>query len=416
MKNLLQIICLLLATLPHVSGQVNGKYMPPENKFLLILGQDLGAVGGFEAPNNDGYYENVEVVPGGVTTYTGLRNLGGLYSLTNWGSGDVCGSCITENSIYDNSVVAIGLYMVDMLTDIVSGELNEDIIQMGEWIKSANRPVYLRIGYEFNLQYGNDYANYIKAYRHIVNTLNSVPVYNYVSVWQSHGHGSKTELMKWYPGDEYVDWLGYSHFDGNGEGILEIAREKNKPVMICEATPRGRDLKTEDGETVWNAWFNPMFSYIEENSDVIKALAYINADWDSQPMWEGQGWGDSRVEVNDFVLDAWLTEITQEKWLNSSPALFDSLGYEEITGVEMNKVENNPGAYYYNGQIHLQTGTMIKQNEPVSLRVMDSAGRQLFQSTNDFNRSWPVDLKIGYYIALISINGQQICSPFYSAN
>jgi hypothetical protein len=48
-----------------------------------------------------------------------------------------------------------------------------------------------------------------------------------------------------------------------------------------------------------------MFKYINENSDVIRGLAYINANWDAQPRWgaphnEGY-WGDSRLEVNPEI-------------------------------------------------------------------------------------------------------------------
>jgi hypothetical protein len=47
-----------------------------------------------------------------------------------------------------------------------------------------------------------------------------------------------------------------------------------------------------------------LFSYIEENRDVVSGLACINVNWDAQPMWgppyEGKDsyWGDSRLAVN----------------------------------------------------------------------------------------------------------------------
>ncbi|MBA7533571.1 hypothetical protein ES705_25812 [subsurface metagenome] len=415
MKNFTLIACALLVSYSAIFGQLDGKYLPPENKLLLIIGQDLGAIGGFDSPNNNGYYENVEVIPGGVTSYTSISNLGGLYTLDNWGSGDVCGSCILNNTIYDNSIIAIGLWMVDILDEIIAGNYDENITQLGEWIELANRPVYLRIGYEFNQFYSDvPFSTYVQAYKHIVDVLHSNLVLNYATVWQSNGYGTKNELLQWYPGNEYVDWLGYSHFDGTGTGIIEIAREKNKPVLICEATPRGHDLETEDGETVWNNWFQPLFNHIGSNSDVIKGLAYINVDWDSQPMWSGQGWGDSRVEVNAYILDKWLSEITENKWLNGSPDLFTQLGYVPPSSVDQMEVNPQFELYYYNDEIHFYPENLFQSYGPVDLTIIDAAGRELIREKKDFaSNSWPIKLEPGYYIVVLRFHDQWLSTPFF---
>ena len=63
---------------------------------------------------------------------------------------------------------------------------------------------------------------------------------------------------------------------------------------------------------------------------MIKAVAYINVDWDSQPMWQDGTWGDSRVQANDTIKALWLSEIQGELWLHASPDLFALLGYVTI--------------------------------------------------------------------------------------
>jgi hypothetical protein len=60
-------------------------------------------------------------------------------------------------------------------------------------------------------------------------------------------------------------------------------------------------------EQIWDYWFAPLFAYMEDNRDVIDALAYINVDWDSQPMWgppyENGFWGDTRLETNPVIAE-----------------------------------------------------------------------------------------------------------------
>lgn len=300
-----------------------------KNKTLLIVGQDLGAIGGFSKPNNDGYVDHIELVPGGITSYTSIPSLGGLNESTNYGCGDIDAKAIIQNRKFDNSVLVLGLYLVNELKNINQGEYDITIREMGEWIKATKRPVFLRIGYEFDGEWNHhDPEAYQLAYRRIVNIFRSTYVENCATVWQSTGRFDTTYLMQWYPGDDYVDWVGYSHFDNFGEATLQIARNHHKPVMIAESTPL--HLQTDEGNPhhVWNQWFIPFFNQIHANSDIIRAVAYINADWESQPMWAGQNWGDSRIQENEFIKKKWLEEISSDFWLNASPSLFQQLNQD----------------------------------------------------------------------------------------
>jgi hypothetical protein len=123
--------------------------------------------------------------------------------------------------------------------------------------------------------------------------------------------------------------------------------------MIAEATPRA-DLKVGDGTAHWTSWFNPLFEKIYMH-DRIKALAYINVNWDSQSMWQGQGWGDSRVQVNEVIMENWQNEIQKDSWILASDSLFELLDYQkwqdtdvsDVSGIQSpgNKVQviNTPG-------------------------------------------------------------------------
>jgi hypothetical protein len=54
----------------------SGPYTPPLGKALLIVGQDLGAIGGLKN-YEDGYADQIGIIPSGLTTYTNLIDLEG---------------------------------------------------------------------------------------------------------------------------------------------------------------------------------------------------------------------------------------------------------------------------------------------------------------------------------------------------
>ena len=229
---------------------------------------------------------------------------------------------------------------------------------MAKFCKSlGDRPVYLRIGYEFDGVWNRGYENpqqYIAAYRRIVDVMQKQGVSNTVYVWQASAspvddllEGKREDIKQWYPGDAYVDWLGLSWFDMPdrrykhaptqrelADEVLQLARSKSKPVMIAEVAPQGFDLAMLtvanrfpllDGQAggnsrkltapaIWQQWYAPFFAYVRGNADVIGAVAYVNAHWDSQPMWNvpyhNGYWGDSRLQVNVGISRHWLQEVS----------------------------------------------------------------------------------------------------------
>ena len=79
------------------------------------------------------------------------------------------------------------------------------------------------------------------------------------------------------------------------------------------------------GEKSWNRWFKRFFSFVEDNN--VKIICYINSDWESLPMFKGQGWGDGRVQNHPLIKEKWLKEVKKSKYLKASPKLFQLLGY-----------------------------------------------------------------------------------------
>ena len=347
----------------------------PDRKRLFIIGQDLGAVRAYYAseccatPDGNMMYLNFYGLANEDWGYGGLgMDLGGnpIEHEQDWGAGP---TSAWKSATEFEGGIAIGLSMTesdaaDGLARIAAGEFDRNISQLAAFLTKINKPVYLRIGYEFDGGWNAGYENadnYIAAWRHIVDGLREAGVSNVEDVWQSAAFpldilndGGYTDIRQWYPGDEYVDWMGFSLFLTPDESpavsvdfqpptgreligkVQELARERGKPVFSGEASPQGYDLPrgtnaniapTWDGpqaegvrvvsdEDIWNEWFAPVFRLMEEHRDVIYALAYINVNWDSQDMWdapyESGYWGDSRLQVNPYVAERFNQAI--ERW------------------------------------------------------------------------------------------------------
>lgn len=332
------------------------KFEPEGEKVILFVGQELEAIGGLEA-YNDGYFDHFPT-PGGFTMYTNIRpgdesfghtykGLDGLTTTDDWGDSPSNMSLQIADQNFENCALAIGFELVNNEEKIASGEHDAYILRLGEWLKNlGRRPVFLRIGYEFDGHSWNHYdkVEYVKAYRRIKDKLDAMQVTNVAYVWQSTGWVTPFDLLEeWYPGDDYVDWCGYSFFARYEEAkMIDFAREKGKPVFIAEATPTisdhtvkfdGKTRKTflsdpNEAKEAWEKWFSPFFQTIHENADVIKAISYINCNWKDHPMWkENKTFQeiDARLHLSKDISEKWLKETNTDRYLKASPELFDLL-------------------------------------------------------------------------------------------
>lgn len=332
------------------------KFEPADGECIVFVGQELEAIGGLET-FNDGYFDHF-AAPGGFTMYTDLmsgaesfgfthKGLNGLTTTDDWGDGPSNMSLQVVDSDFANSALAIGLDMkYDNEDDVARGDRDSLILVLGEWIKAqGKRPVFLRIGYEFDGHGWNSYdrEDYITAFRRIRDMYDSLGIDNIAYTWQSKGRGSfREELDQWYPGDDYVDWCAMSFFapDNEKHPMIQFARDHNKPLFIAESTP----ILTESTESfvalpmnlairdqaqqAWDDWFTAYFRTIDSNPDVVKAVSYIYCRWNNHPMWAENDYFkviDARIHLDEKLSTQWETEISKEKYLNASPDLFEYL-------------------------------------------------------------------------------------------
>jgi len=340
-------------------GKNRAKFEPPDGKVLVFAGQELTSVGGLK-DYNDGYLDHYKK-PAGWTSYTFLtpgdtsfgfvhKGLDGIWTTDDWGDNDYNMSLQLEDPNFSDMILAIGLAMVSQSNHekkVAAGEYDEMLKKFGGFLQSlAPRPVFLRIGYEFDGHGWNHYDidAYKKAFRHIKELFDSMNIDNVAYVWQSTGWVSTQEnLEEWYPGDEYVDWCAYSFFSRWKEAeMIDFARKHDKPVFIAEATPTISDHTVKfDGNTkttvlsdpnqaqeAWDHWFVPFFKTINGNPDVVKAFSYINCNWKSHPMWKSNPTFkriDARLETSELIDRMWKEELSKASYIHSYPSLYENL-------------------------------------------------------------------------------------------
>ena len=308
------------------------KFVPPAGKTLLIMGQSSERISEYLDHFPD------QPLPGGWSAYWGIPEFVGVTESHK----NEAGASQNHQMLLDkfpNSVVQSALWMVgtwDVAKKAGNGDYDKVVKKYAAWAKAAGRPIYLRIGYEFDGPHNQLQPDeYIKAYRHIVDLLRARGAHNIAFVWHSYAEKPFKDYQSsaWYPGDDYVDWVGISVFgraygdSGFGpycDAILEFAQQHKKPVMIAESNPI-YGITAESAE-VWDQWFTNFFSFIYNKN--IKAVSFINEDWPSTGIPGISEWKDGRLYNNTQVSKAWFRETNKDRYLKHSPALYEQLGYE----------------------------------------------------------------------------------------
>lgn len=310
------------------------KFVPPEEKTLLIMGQTVERISEYMS-----HFPN-QPIPAGWAAYWGIPEFKGVKKAhKNYDVGNTQNHQMLIDE-FPNTVVQSAMWMVgkwDVAKKAGSGEYDRVIKKYSNWAKSINRPIYLRIGYEFDGPHNElEPEEYVKAYRKIVDVIRAKGADNIAFVWHSYAAPPFKDypLSAWYPGDDYVDWVGISVFGhayrGNDFGphcnrVLQFAKQHKKPVMIAESNPiNGIDNKSIEA---WNDWFVHFFNFTYSKN--IKAISFINEDWPSLRIKGIEDWNDSRIYNNAQISEAWFKETNKDRYLKQSPHLFQQLGYEQ---------------------------------------------------------------------------------------
>jgi Glycosyl hydrolase family 26 len=179
-------------------------------------------------------------------------------------------------------------WQVDFTGDqIVDGKLDSYLKAQAAAVLAYAQPVFIRPDWEMNGNWSPwDYpqvtpAEYVAAWRHIVDIFNRVGATNAAFVWCPNvGDFTPDPVSDWYPGSNYVDWIGVDAYPANGstktvvepDGLNQIAgyaASLGKPMMLAEW---GETLPGTDSDWV----FDLVFQWADRYPATVKALIYFN--------------------------------------------------------------------------------------------------------------------------------------------
>lgn len=206
--------------------------------------------------------------------------------------------------------------------DVAAGQHEDRIEAFCEALIGLDRPVFLRIGYEFNGPWnGYDAASYVDAWRRVEAALRQHRLEQVATVWCYAPDGEDKSFLKYYPGDDVVDWwsldtFSVEHFtQADTCAFMEAAANRRFPVMIGESTPRR--VGVQDGLASWSGWFAHYVAFIRRYPH-LKAFSYISWDWlqIGNPAW--LDWGNGRIGYNEEVLAAYRAELADAMYVHAA--------------------------------------------------------------------------------------------------
>ncbi|MCU0989093.1 MAG: glycoside hydrolase family 26 protein [Xanthomonadales bacterium] len=217
-----------------------------------------------------------------------------------------------------------------------AGDYDAALTAFVEALDAFGVPAWVRIGYEFEGDW-NGYTpeGYVAAFKYITGKIRDAGLDRVATVWCSAGGSAGfidfDALMTYYPGDEYVDWWGVDTFSPDElsnpwlAAYYALAAEHRKPVMIGEATPRY--VGADKGWESWERWFKPFFEMIRRHPE-IKAVSYINWDWEhwaDELGFAWHDWEDARLQNDDLLRQLYVEELSHSIWIHAPEA--QRIGY-----------------------------------------------------------------------------------------
>jgi hypothetical protein len=140
--------------------------------------------------------------------------------------------------------------------------------------------------------------------------------------------------LKWYPGDDVVDWFSVDLYAAHDVGgpqtghgsltafgrtlrFLDMAVAKRRPVIIAESSPSQFDLaNATEAANAWNEWFTPYFALIQSRSE-IKWFHYVNYDWTKASYYAASGWKNNDLTLSASVSAQYKSELAKAKYLHA---------------------------------------------------------------------------------------------------
>lgn len=191
-------------------------------------------------------------------------------------------------ALYSQGVIPVITWEPTGLTprQILSGSFDAYISAYAKGAAAYKKPFFLRFAHEMNgnwYTWTGDPVGYRKMWMHVHDLFVAAGAGNVLWVWSPNNtdqYGRTDSVMDYYPGDDYVDWVGFSAFnwDKPWKNFDQITFEiyylrlapLNKPVMVAETSSVSRGGDKAD-------WFTETLGYISSMPH-IKAVVFFDQD------------------------------------------------------------------------------------------------------------------------------------------
>jgi len=180
-------------------------------------------------------------------------------------------------------------HVFDMITE---GYFDRYILNISEKFKSFQKPIFLRFAHEFDNSFypwyvdKNESLKFKSAWIHVYEIFKRNNAQNVIWVWNPW---SPDAVETFYPGQEYVDWIGldilnYNKYSKEGKTVSfdslyvpfrkKIMNLPETPVMLAELGSLGNSK--EKGE-----WLQNAMKSIENKYHEVKSVIFFSSKFDN---------------------------------------------------------------------------------------------------------------------------------------
>ena len=178
------------------------------------------------------------------------------------------------------------------IKNIPSGQDDKYIKQYALEVKQYGKPIFITLfcrGFNGNWDQGCSpkanpdltRADFINSWQRVIDIFRQEEVTNVAWIWEPFVPPATEDwgLDDWrayYPGDDYVDWIGALQ-PGSGvpswlNPLNQFSKDHQKPLLVEFAIRQENNNRTHQQ---WVNWLTTMFDYVKSHPQ-IKAISYIN--------------------------------------------------------------------------------------------------------------------------------------------
>ena len=206
------------------------------------------------------------------------------------------------------------------LRSIADGEWDPYIDEWAAAAAAHGQPIVLRLAAEMNGNWytwseqtnGNSEGDYVDMWRHVHSRFEAAGADNVVWLWSvNRSDNLKTDIIDYWPGEEYTDWVGISGYWRGHEGapeptfdsvysntLSELREITAKPILLAEVGA-GTNV---DADRI--NWLTTLFDGLETNPDII-GFVYFN---------DNKAGGDFRIQFSQGMVDVFAEGISGDNF------------------------------------------------------------------------------------------------------